>query len=164
MTTKPEHGTQSSNVIHFRPKRAAFKLPDEPTREELAFDWTMSEADKRQVLSHRGDGNRLRYAVQLCVLRKYSRFLDSYRRIPANVLGYLCRQLEMTPLAELSGHSQQATESRYRSDICHYLDFGPFDEAAKTRLERWFLATVSEAFYLEKAIEKAVAFYGSSGL
>lgn len=65
MTTKPEHGTQSSNVIHFRPKRAAFRLPDEPTREELAFDWTLSEADKRRVLSHRGEGNCLRYAVQL---------------------------------------------------------------------------------------------------
>lgn len=102
MTTKPEHGTQSSNVIHFRPKQAAFRLPDEPSREELAFDWTLSEADKRQVLSHRQNDNQLRFAVQLCVLRKYGRFLDSYRRIPANVLGYLCRQLEMTPAAELS--------------------------------------------------------------
>ncbi len=117
-----ESKATQSNVIHFRSKRAAFKLPVEPTQEELAFDWTLSEADKGRVLGHRGDDNRLRYAVQLCVLRKYSRFLDSYRMVPANVLGYLCRQLEMTPLVELSGHSQQATESRYRSKICQYLD------------------------------------------
>lgn len=92
------------------------------------------------------------------MLLKYGRFLDSYRRIPANALGYLCRQLEMAPAIELSGHPRQATESRYRSDICQYLDYGPFDEPARQSLERWFLAAVSEAFYLEKAIEKAEGF------
>lgn len=158
MTKEAEGSAQRSNVIHFKSKRAAFKLPAEPTREELAFDWTLSEADKRRVWAHRGDDNRLRYAVQLCVLRKYGRFLDSYDKVPANALGYLCSQLEMTPLAELPDHWHQATESRYHGDICQYLEFGPFDEAAEKRLERWFLAAISETFYVENTIERAERF------
>jgi hypothetical protein len=61
MTKTPENKAQPSNVIHFKPKRGAFKLPAEPTREDLAFEWTLSETDKKRVLDHRGDDNRLRY-------------------------------------------------------------------------------------------------------
>jgi hypothetical protein len=66
MTKEAEGKAQQSNVIYFRPKRAAFKLPVEPSREDLA----LSDADKGRAFDHRGDDNRLRYAVQLCVLRK----------------------------------------------------------------------------------------------
>jgi hypothetical protein len=153
MTKEAEGKAQQSNVIYFRPKRAAFKLPVEPSREDLAFDWTLSDADKGRAFDHRGDDNQLRYAVQLCVLRKYGRFLDQYTDVPGNVLGYLCTQLEMAPVSELSNDPRPATESQYRRDICQYLAYGPFDASAKDHLERWFLEMVSETLYLENPIE-----------
>lgn len=133
-------------------------LPKEPTREELAFDWTLSEADKIRILKHRGDDNRRRYAVQLCVLRKYGRFLDSYNSVPAKVIGYLSRQLEITPTMDLCAPARQATESRYRQDICRYLGCRQFSDHSKQQLQRWILAAVSESFYLENPIEKAEKF------
>jgi hypothetical protein len=33
-------------------------LPEEPSEEELARDWTLSEADRVEVLRCRGDDNR----------------------------------------------------------------------------------------------------------
>jgi hypothetical protein len=47
----------------------ALPLPEDLGEEELARNWTLSEADRAQVLRCRGDDNRRRFAVQLCVLR-----------------------------------------------------------------------------------------------
>jgi Domain of unknown function (DUF4158) len=49
-------------------------LPEDPGIEELARDWTLSEADIGEVLLCRGTDNCLRFALQLCVLRRYGRF------------------------------------------------------------------------------------------
>ena len=153
MYSKVQKDQQATNVIHFRPKRAAFVLPRDPNGEELAFDWTLSETDKSTVLQRRGDDNRRRYAVQLCVLRKYGRFLDNYRRVPARVIGYLSRQLEIEPSLSLTAASREATEAGYRDDIRRYLGYSQFDETKKQHLERWVLAAVSESFYVEDLIE-----------
>ena len=64
------------------PPRRDVALPEDPSEEELARNWTLSEADRNQVLRCRGDDNRRRFAIQLCVLRQYGRFLEDYARIP----------------------------------------------------------------------------------
>ena len=46
------------------------------SEEELARDWILSESDRTEVLQYRGDDHRHRFAVQLCVLRQYGRFLE----------------------------------------------------------------------------------------
>ena len=107
---------------------------------------------------HRGENNRRRYAVQLCTLRKYGRFLDSYNRVPAKVLGYLSRQLEIEPILTLSGPSREATEAEYRSDIRRYLGYVQFNEQGKQHLERWILDAVCRSFYVEDLIDKAERF------
>jgi hypothetical protein len=49
-------------------------LPTDPSEEELARDFSLSEADKIEVRQCRSDDNRRRFALQLCVLHKYGRF------------------------------------------------------------------------------------------
>jgi TnpA family transposase len=133
-------------------------LPKEPTGEELAFDWTLSEADKARILQHRGDDNRRRYAVQLCVLRKYGRFLDDYKGVPTKVIGYLSRQLGIGPVIDLSPASRKATEAKYRNDIRDYLGYAQFNKKRRQELQDWILAAVFESFYVEKLIEKSERF------
>jgi TnpA family transposase len=65
----------------------------EPSVEELARDWTLSAADVKEVRRCRGDDNRRRFAVQLCTLRRYGRFLTSYAHVPLTILTHLNRQL-----------------------------------------------------------------------
>jgi hypothetical protein len=57
------------------PRRRELVLPEDPSEEELARNWTLTEADNAQVARCRGDDNRRRFALQICVLRQYGRFL-----------------------------------------------------------------------------------------
>ncbi len=95
-------GGPAAVLIH-KATPPAVSITSQPTPDELAFDWTLSPKDLRLVLTHRGQENVLRFAVQLCVLKKHGRFLSDYTQVPAAVLGYLARQLEIEPLAALTG-------------------------------------------------------------
>lgn len=79
-------------------RRQGLMLPEDPGEEELARDWTLSEADRTEVLRCRGDDNRRRFAIQLCVLRQYGTFLDSYASVPVRILNHLNRQLGLQPI------------------------------------------------------------------
>ena len=50
-------------------------LPEDPSPDELLQYWTLSAQDRTEVLRCRGEAHRLRFAVQLCTLRAYGRFL-----------------------------------------------------------------------------------------
>src|SRR5918992_3117176 len=96
---------------HTAPRPAVF-IPSHPSDEDLAFHWTLSERDIAFILTnHRGPENLCRFAVQLCVLRQHGRFLTSYAHLAPVILEYLCRQLELPPLAALSGRARDNTES-----------------------------------------------------
>jgi hypothetical protein len=57
------------------------------------------------LTNHRGPENLCRLAVQLCVLRKHGRLLANYLQVAPAVLGYLCRQLDLTPIGPSRGKS-----------------------------------------------------------
>jgi Domain of unknown function (DUF4158) len=68
-------------------------------------------------LTHRGPENLLRFAVQLCVLKKHGRFLADYGRVPPTVLGYLCRQVELEPRVALAGRARDILNSGISLDF-----------------------------------------------
>jgi len=85
----------------------------------------------------RGDANRRRFAVQLCTLRTYGRFVPEATPAPVAIVNHLARQLDL-PLVlfgELPG--RLATETEQLQRIREYLGWGPFDEAARTRVTTW---------------------------
>ena len=65
-----------------RQRQRGLTLPEDPSEEGLARNWTLSEADRAEVERCRGDNNRRRFALQFCVLRQYGRFLDRYQDVP----------------------------------------------------------------------------------
>ena len=65
---------------------------DDPTEEELARDWTLSEADRAEVFACRGDDNRRRFVIQLCSLRSRGVFIEDYASVPRRILGHLSHQ------------------------------------------------------------------------
>lgn len=142
-------------VLRHKASTPAVPLSAQPTPEELAFDWTLSPKDIRLVLKHRGRENLLRFAVQLCVLRKHGRFLTDYTRVPPAVLGYLGRQLELVPLSTLTGRARDNTEGDYQREIVAYLGWQPYDEAVAQRLRAWIAEQVAQHLYLDHLVEKA---------
>ncbi len=145
------------SVLRYAATGPAVPLPQHPSDEELAFDWTLSERDIRLILTHRGQENLCRFAVQLCVLRKHGRFLTSYAHLSPMILEYLCRQLDLPPLAALSGQARENTESDYQREIAQYLGWRPFDTVATTWLRDWVIAQVAQHLYVDNLVEQAEA-------
>lgn len=85
-------------ILSSHVRRHLLVLPEDPTDEELARHWTLSEADTREVRRCRGDDNRRRFALQLCALRTYGRFVPNHATVPVRLLNYLGRQLELPPI------------------------------------------------------------------
>ncbi len=112
-------------------------LPEDPSQEELLQFWTLSARDREEVLRCRGEANRRRFAVQLCMLRAYGRFVPEATAAPVAITNYLARQLDL-PLVlfgEPPGRLATATEQLQR--IRAYLGWSLFDVHAQQRLVHW---------------------------
>jgi hypothetical protein len=111
-------------------------LPEEPGMEELARDWTLSEADMGEVLLCRGTDNCLRFALQLGVLRRYGRFLEEYDAPPVRIVNHLAAQLHLPPVLLLAP-PRPATESEYRDRLRRYLLLRDLDPKGRDLLAAW---------------------------
>ena len=81
-----------------RQRRTPILLPTDPDDEELALNWTLSGADKKIAARCRGNAQRRRFAVQLCVLGAHGRFLAPTDTVPVRILNHLSCQLELAPV------------------------------------------------------------------
>ena len=89
-----------NGAVHLRP--FSIILPEDPSQEELAQYWTLSTQDKQEVFKCRGEAQRRRFAVQLCTLRAYGRFLPKAVAAPTVITNHLARQLDL-PLVLFGG-------------------------------------------------------------
>jgi TnpA family transposase len=120
-----------------RRRPPALALPDDPSPEELLQYWTLSERDIAEVLRCRGEAQHRRFAVQLCALRAYGRFLPEAVAAPVAITNYLARQLHLPLVLFGEVPGRLATETEHLHRIRAYLGWQPFDEAARTRLAHW---------------------------
>jgi TnpA family transposase len=122
-----------------RQRRQPVEFANDPTDDELANHWTLTEADQDLVFRSRGEASRRWCALQLCVLRKHGRFLDDLDSVPPRILSYLNRQLGLEPSLFVSAlHKDTETDQTRR--IREYLGYGLYDAESEGKLERW-LAT-----------------------
>ena len=127
-----------------RQRQRELSLPEDPSEEELARDWTLSEADHVEVQRCRGDDNRRRFALQLCVLRQYGRFLDRYQDVPVRILNYLNRQLGLMPTVSLPEAEREATESSHQQQLREYFGYRTFNEEARILLEEHLRSCIAQ--------------------
>jgi len=142
-----------SSTRRRRPKD--IPLPEEPSENELAIDWSLSTADYLKVARCRGDLNRLRFSLQLCVLRKHCRFLANYSQVPVRIINHLCKQLDLPPLLKLEESERDATEYVQQQRIRDYLKFHSYDERIETELTTWLVDRAVEGFLPEQLYGKA---------
>jgi TnpA family transposase len=126
---------ESFPAIHRRPP--AFFSPEDPSLEELALHWTLSPQDKAEVLQCRGEAQRRRFAVQLCTLRTYGRFLPKAVAAPVAITNHLAQQLDLPLVLFGDVPGRLATETDHFQRIRTYLGWRPFDDDAHARLTRW---------------------------
>jgi TnpA family transposase len=69
------------------------KFTDEPTNEQLAVYFLLDDKDKKVVYRHRGEHNRLGFAIQLGTVRFLGTLLSAPTSVPQNVVIYIGQQL-----------------------------------------------------------------------
>jgi TnpA family transposase len=137
-------------------RRPGLVLPADPSEEELARNWTLSEADRAEVWRCRGDDNRRRFSVQLCVLRQYGCFPDRYQGVPVRVLNHINRQLGLMPTVSLPEAERDATESSHQQRLRDYLGYRSFDDQARMLLEEHLRSRVAQGAWPEDLFDSAM--------
>src|SRR5437879_10406238 len=89
MMSRTESVDPPELLLPSRAHRPVLVLPEDPSDDELLRHWTLSEADTREILRCRGDDNRRRFALQLCALRIFGRFVPNHMAGPVRILNYL---------------------------------------------------------------------------
>ena len=123
-------------TVPTRIRRRRFALPIDPSEEELVRDWTLSDGDRDEVRRCRGASNRLRFALQLCVFRRYGRFLSDFATVPIRLANHLGRQLDHAPVLFMEQAVREATDLDHERRIRKYLGFQKFTVEVQQRLDR----------------------------
>lgn len=97
-------------LLPSRAHRSVLVVPEDPSDDALLRHWTLSEADTREILRCRGDDNRRRFALQLCALRLFGRFVPHHMAVPVRILNSLGRQLDLPPTLFLPPPHREATD------------------------------------------------------
>ena len=117
--------------------RRRLVLPADPSEDDLARHWSLTPADLAAVARCRGADHRRRFALQLCTVRAYGRFLDDYRQAPLRIVNHLSRQLELPPVLFLDRPGRAQTERTQALRIRRHLGLRSFDRSAAAALRDW---------------------------
>ena len=124
--------------------RRRLPIPVDPGEDELARHWSLTPADLAEIANCRGADQKRRFALQLCVLRGYGRFLDDYRQAPIKIVNHLSRQLGLAPVLFLDRSGREPTERVQAQRIRRYLGLSRFDRTAEDHLREWLREVAME--------------------
>lgn len=123
-------------------RRTYGRFHTEPTPGQVARYFYLDDSDRKLIGSHRGDYNRLGFAVQLCTARFIGTFLEDLLETPPGVVAALARQLEVEHFRGcFDYYCKGETRWDHSAEIrkhCGFVEFS--DPFAGFRLNRWLYA------------------------
>jgi len=146
--------TAKEKFLSNRQRYQPITLSEEFSDEEMARDWTLSEADKKEVSRYR-TSSRLFIAIQLCAVRLYGRFLVEVNNLSPRIVNYLNGQLELPPSLTIHTPDRDATFSEQRKNILTYLGFSKYDGAVQACLEKWLSKQVEQGYLPDELFLRA---------
>jgi TnpA family transposase len=134
-------------------------LPADPDDEELSRAWNLSEEDLVEVYRCRGDDKRFSFALQLCTLRRYGRFLgDDYDSVPVRIANHVGHQLGLPPVLIAVPPAREATDLGHERRIRDYLKFKGLDAEHRKLLERHLRDLAKDGLLPTELYERAEGF------
>ena len=134
-------------------REALLAFPDE--EENLLQHYVLSVRDLAAARQHRGDHNRLGFAVQLCYLRYPGRVLAENETPPAAVLGMVAAQPQVQSALWDEYAQRDETRREHLIELQHLYGFQPFtsrkyreiaQDSSRWRIERtrqWYWRAAS---------------------
>jgi hypothetical protein len=147
--------SQFTPILTTRQRRHPVELTEDPNEEELTRDWTLSAEDREAARRCRGEASRLRFALQLCVVRRHGRYLDDYAVVSARILNFLSRQLDLPPVLKVEPPGREATQWEHGRRLREYLGLRNFDTQVEEELDRWVWGQAAEGFSPAEIFPKA---------
>lgn len=111
-------------ILNTTERAELFTIPADET--ELFRFYAFSEQDLSVIRQHRGDQNRLGFAVQLCYLRHPCRILQEEERPPEELLVFVARQLDVSPSCWDNYSIRGETRREHIRELRVYLGLAPF--------------------------------------
>lgn len=130
-------------------------IPEDPSEEELARDWSLSEEDVAQVNRSRSPIPKLHLALQLCYLRKYGCFLSEFQ-VPLKIVNHIHLQIGLEPVLfapELTMYEE--TRQEHEARIRRYLGFNSFGPVVARALEDFLITLANEGVDRESLLSRA---------
>jgi TnpA family transposase len=122
-------------------RRRYGRFHGEPTPHDLARYFHLDDSDRNLIALHRGDQNRLGFAVQLCSVRYLGTFLEDLTETPAAVVAILERQLDIQQSNCFAEYCTNRQRWDHTVEIRQHCGYGEFsDGATQFRLNRWLYA------------------------
>jgi TnpA family transposase len=110
----------------------------EPTSEQLACYFHLDDTDRDIIARHRGEHNRLGFAVQLCTVRFLGTFLENLGTVPSGVIAMLAYQLGILQPECFAEYQAGQTRWEHTTEIRQQYGYSDFSAAPwQFRLNRW---------------------------
>jgi TnpA family transposase len=122
-------------------RRSHGRFNAEPTPDQLARYFHLDDADRTLIDTHRGDHNRLGFAVQLCTARFLGTFLEKLAETPKGVIAFVGQQLGIRDLTAFTEYCDARTRKAHVMEIRRRYGFCDFSaRSGRFRLNRWLYA------------------------
>ncbi len=110
---------------------------DDPTPEQLARYFWLDDQDRALAWSHRGEHNRLGFAIQLGTVRFLGVFLPDPAAVPDSVSRYVAEQLDLD-VQSLDRYRTSESRWDHAQEICRIYGYHHFmDQPGYWRFVRW---------------------------
>ncbi len=149
--------TANEKFLNQRQRYQPVTLPQDFSDEEMARDWTLSEADQQEIVKYRKN-SRLFIAIQLCAVQLYGRFLLEVNDLSPRIISYLNGQLDLPPSLTIAMPDRDATVSEQCKNILSYLGFSKYDDEAQARLQAWLEKQAHQGFLPDELFLRAERF------
>jgi len=113
----------------------------EPTSEQRARYFHLDDTDRDIIARHRGEHNRLGFAVQLCTVRFLGTFLENLGTVPSEVIAMLAHQLGILQPQCLAEYRAGQTRWEHTTEMRQQYGYSDFSAVPlQFRLNRWLYA------------------------
>lgn len=131
----------ASTFLTDEQRRRFGRFVGDPSSEQLTRYFHLDDSDRKLISHHRGDHNRLGFALQLCTARFLGTFLEDLADTPRTVIDFLSRQLRIEQLSSFLYYRDSEARWDHAAEIrrhCGITDFA--DWRMQFRLNRWLYA------------------------
>jgi TnpA family transposase len=120
------------------------RFPEEIAQQDLKDFFWLSEDDRKETMSLRGEYNWLGFALQLCCLRYLGFFPSNLLELPQEVVQFVANQLQVN-FGCLSIYGQRpSTQRKHQRQLQTFLGYRRATDVDTLSLEQWLLERALE--------------------